>query len=324
MHLLSDVLPLTAVGRHLAAKLHATLCYWPLLQATRVWESLRLASDELLGGTPADFYEHRLTLHFQRHDIHRAGTITRAEFEACLEDVEGCFSAGEAAAMWHALDDLEEEDDGCSRYCHRACYWTSHHFTSLYFLLCSYSKYAEFLTMYTLFTQKQLRVDALTALQRRVSEDAPLRRHYRGLLARHLLDGPALLYSHLAPRLRAALPHLPKHCLELLLSLATYAADERVDCDAYIPRCADMLLVSTITLYIMSYSLIVLWCVSCCTTRTCAGAATRPRSCTTARWTCCPPRTSRASSSPLSFSTPSCPPAPTTLALALTQTHPWR
>lgn len=94
-----------------AKKIYTLLSYWNLLEATVVWEQLNVTDDELLRGLSPEFYRHKLTLQFQRHDVDRSGAIDEFEFKECLAELDFQFTSSEMTLLWAILD-VHGADDG--------------------------------------------------------------------------------------------------------------------------------------------------------------------------------------------------------------------
>ena len=74
-----------------------------IVKSNELWEALAFSNEDLLFGVSSDFYQHRLTLMFQKHDADRSGAIDEEEFINCMLDIDYKLNKNELKLLWEMI-----------------------------------------------------------------------------------------------------------------------------------------------------------------------------------------------------------------------------
>lgn len=122
-----------------------------MVKSNELWDSLKFSNEDLLFGVSSDFYQHRLTLMFQKHDADRSGAIDEDEFINCMLDMDYKLNKNELKLLWEMIHLSDNQN-------------------------LSFHDIAEYITSYIIYIRKLFKLSNI--IEYSCLHDSPLYRFY--------------------------------------------------------------------------------------------------------------------------------------------------
>lgn len=154
---------------HIVNRIKSLFNYCTIVKSNSLWNAVGFTIEDLLFGVSSDFYQHRLTLMFQKHDVDRSGVIDEEEFISCMQDIDYSLKQNEMKLLWEIIHLSEYQN-------------------------LSFHDIAEYITSYIIYVRKLNKVSQLVTYSDQ--HESPLYRYYSNLWQhqlQHQLDFKATL-----------------------------------------------------------------------------------------------------------------------------------